>query len=123
LGVEYVVEFDPYDFENGKKTFEEALQHEGPTVIIMRKICANEWWRQQRRSGQKIEVYHIDPKTCIACGTCIVQYQCPAIYWSVDTNSKGKKYSIIDPSLCTGCSVCSQICPVKAISKEVDIVE
>ncbi|MHA1516737.1 MAG: indolepyruvate ferredoxin oxidoreductase subunit alpha [Candidatus Heimdallarchaeaceae archaeon] len=65
----------------------------------------------------------MDPETCIACGTCIVQYQCPAIYWSVDTNSKGKKYSIIDSSMCTGCSVCSQICPVKAISKEVDIDE
>ncbi|MCE7738505.1 MAG: indolepyruvate ferredoxin oxidoreductase subunit alpha [Candidatus Heimdallarchaeota archaeon] len=123
LGVEYVVEFDPYDFENGKKIFEDALQHEGPTVIIMRKICANEWWRQQRRSGQKIEVYHIDPETCIACGTCIVQYQCPAIYWSIDTNSKGKKYSVIDPSICTGCSVCSQICPVEAISKAVDTDE
>ncbi|MHA1482699.1 MAG: thiamine pyrophosphate-dependent enzyme, partial [Candidatus Heimdallarchaeaceae archaeon] len=117
LGVEYVVVFDPYDFENGKKVFEEALKHEGPTVIIMRKICANEDWRRKRRKGEKIEVFHIDPEVCIACGTCIVQYQCPAIRWSLDTNSKGKKYSIIDPTTCTGCSVCSQICPVGAISK------
>lgn len=120
LGVEYVVEFDPYDFEKGKKTFEEALKHKGPTVIIMRKICANEWWRQKRRRGEKIEVYTIDPETCISCGTCLVQYQCPAIHWSIDTNSKGKNYSVIDPSMCTGCSVCSQICPVGAISKVVD---
>jgi indolepyruvate ferredoxin oxidoreductase alpha subunit len=117
LGVEYVVVFDPYDFENGKKVFEDALKHEGPTVIIMRKICANEDWRRKRRKGEKIEVFHIDPEICIACGTCIVQYQCPAIRWSLDTNSKGKKYSIIDPTMCTGCSVCSQICPVGAISK------
>jgi indolepyruvate ferredoxin oxidoreductase alpha subunit len=117
MGIEYIVEFDPYDFENGKKTIEEALKHEGPTVIIMRKICANEWWRRKRRKGEKIEVYSIDPETCIACGTCIVQYQCPAISWSLDTNTKGKRYSVIDPSMCTGCSVCSQICPVKAISK------
>jgi indolepyruvate ferredoxin oxidoreductase alpha subunit len=117
LGVEYVVVFDPYDFENGKKVFEDALKHEGPTVIIMRKICANEDWRRKRRKGEKIEVFHIDPEVCIACGTCIVQYQCPAIRWSLDTNSKGKKYSVIDPDMCTGCSVCSQICPVGAISK------
>ncbi|MCK4973271.1 MAG: 4Fe-4S binding protein, partial [Candidatus Heimdallarchaeota archaeon] len=117
LGVEYVVVFDPYDFENGKKVFEDALKHEGPTVIIMRKICANEDWRRKRRKGEKIEVFHIDPEVCIACGTCIVQYQCPAIRWSLDTNSKGKNYSIIDPIMCTGCSVCSQICPVGAISK------
>ena len=120
LGVEYVVEFDPYDFENGKRTFEEALKHKGPSVIIMRKICANEWWRQARRRGEKIEVYTIDPETCTACGTCLVQYQCPAIHWSIDTNSKGKNYSVIDPSMCTGCSVCSQICPAGAISKVVD---
>jgi indolepyruvate ferredoxin oxidoreductase alpha subunit len=117
LGVNYIVEFDPYDFEKGKETIEEALEHEGPTVIIMRKICANEWWRQKRRKGEKIEVFHTDPEVCIACGTCIVQYQCPAISWSLDTNSKGKKYTVIDPAMCTGCSVCSQICPTGAISK------
>ncbi len=117
LGVEYIVEFDPYDFEKGKKTIEEALKHKGPTVIIMRKICANEWWRRTRRKGEKIEVYHTDPEICIACGTCIVRYQCPAISWSIDTNSKGKQYTVIDSSTCTGCSVCSQICPTGAISK------
>jgi indolepyruvate ferredoxin oxidoreductase alpha subunit len=117
LGVDYIVEFDPYDFENGKKTIEDALKHEGPTVIIMRKICANEWWRRKRRMGEKIEVFHTDPEICIACGTCIVQYQCPAISWSLDTNSKEKKYTVIDPAMCTGCSVCSQICPTGAISK------
>lgn len=117
LGVEYVVEFDPYDFENGKKVIEEAIKHKGPTVIIMKKICANEWWRRTRRKGEKIEVYEIDPEKCIACGICLVQYQCPAIHWSTDTNSKGKRYAIIDPSMCTGCSVCSQICPTQAISK------
>ena len=117
LGVEYVVEFDPYNFEEGKKVFEEAIKHEGPTVIIMKKICANEWWRRMRRQGKKIEVYHVDPEKCIACGICLVQYQCPAIHWSIDTNSKGKRYAVIDPSMCTGCSVCSQICPTQAISK------
>jgi len=117
MGVEYVVEFDPYDFENGKKVFEDAVKHEGPTVIIMRKICANEWWRQKRRKGEKIEVYQVDPEVCISCGTCLVQYQCPAIHWSLDTNSKDKNYSVIDPSMCTGCSVCSQICPTGAITK------
>ena len=120
MGVEYVVEFDPYDFDNGKKVFEDAIKHEGPTVIIMRKICANEWWRQMRRKGEKIEVFQVDPEICISCGTCLVQYQCPAIHWSLDTNSKGKNYSVIDPSMCTGCSVCSQICPTGAITKVED---
>ena len=117
MGVDYVVEFDPYDFENSKKVIREAIEHEGPTVLIMRKICANEWWRQTRRKGIKIETYEINPELCTACGICLVQYQCPAISWSLDTNSKGKRYAVIDPSMCTGCSVCSQICPSGAISK------
>ncbi|MHA1115096.1 MAG: indolepyruvate ferredoxin oxidoreductase subunit alpha [Candidatus Heimdallarchaeum aukensis] len=117
MGIDYVVEFDPYDFENSKKVIREAIEHEGPTVLIMRKICANEWWRQTRRKGIKIETYEIDPELCTACGICLVQYQCPAISWSLDTNSKGKRYAVIDPSMCTGCSVCSQICPSGAISK------
>ena len=100
--------------------FEDAVNHEGPTVIIMRKICANEWWRQKRRKGEKIEVYQVNPEVCISCGTCLVQYQCPAIHWSLDTNSKDKNYSVIDPSMCTGCSVCSQICPTGAITKVED---
>ena len=59
-------------FENGKKVFQDAIQHEGPTVIIMRKICANEWWRQMRRKGEKIEVFQVDPEVCISCRTGLV---------------------------------------------------
>lgn len=120
LGVKYVVEFDPYDFEKGKEVFEKAIEYEGPTVIVMRKICANEDWRRKRRAGVAIQTYEVDPEKCIACSTCLVRYECPAISWSIDTNSKDKRYAVIDASMCTGCSVCSQICPVKAISKKED---
>ncbi len=120
MGVEHILIFDPYDVEKAKATIEEAMKYQGPTVLIMRKVCANEWWRQTRRKGEKIETYFVDPDKCITCGICLVQYQCPAISWSIDTNSKGKKYAVIDPSMCTGCGVCSQICPTGAISKRSD---
>ena len=35
---------------------------------------------------------------------------------SLTKNEKGKQLVEIDKSLCTGCSLCSQVCPVKAIN-------
>jgi indolepyruvate ferredoxin oxidoreductase alpha subunit len=60
----------------------------------------------------------VDPGKCIACQQCF-KAGCPAIMVSDEVNPKtGKKKSRIDPTLCAGCSICSQICPVKAISKK-----
>ncbi len=117
LGVKWVKEFDPYDFEASKEIIKEAVEQKGPTVLIMKKICANEQWRRFRRSGTKIGVYNIDPEKCTGCSICVVQYQCPSISWSTVENSKGRRYAIIDPSMCTGCSMCSQLCPSGAIFK------
>ena len=45
---------------------------------------------------------------CIQCKKCIREIGCPALI-TVDGNVA------IDESLCTGCGLCSQICPVSAI--------
>jgi indolepyruvate ferredoxin oxidoreductase alpha subunit len=51
----------------------------------------------------------IDANTCIACGRCIKELGCPALYWK-----DGK--AAIDETQCTGCTLCEQTCPVHAIS-------
>jgi indolepyruvate ferredoxin oxidoreductase alpha subunit len=51
-------------------------------------------------------------ENCIGCQTCIQEIGCPAI--SVIDGAV-----TIDASMCTGCGLCSQICPVGAIEKEV----
>ena len=52
---------------------------------------------------------------CLACKKCINELGCPALVLSEETNSKGKNFAAIDSSLCTGCGLCTTICPVNAI--------
>ena len=51
---------------------------------------------------------HVDISSCIHCKKCIRELGCPAII-TEDGNVS------IDSSMCTGCGLCSQICPVHAI--------
>ena len=48
-------------------------------------------------------------KGCIGCKKCIKELGCPAI---VLNNGN----VCIDSSMCTGCGLCSQVCPVTAIT-------
>jgi indolepyruvate ferredoxin oxidoreductase, alpha subunit len=57
------------------------------------------------RHGESRE---IDIEKCNQCGICLL-VGCSAI----QTNGK---QPIIDMTMCTGCSVCQQICPKQAIS-------
>jgi indolepyruvate ferredoxin oxidoreductase alpha subunit len=51
---------------------------------------------------------------CTACGTCF-RVGCPAISNSTEKNEKGRPKSEIDPGMCTGCTICAQVCPSEAI--------
>ena len=58
----------------------------------------------------------VDADKCIACGKCI-QSGCPSVVLSDAVHPKtGKRKARIEPVTCVGCGVCSQICPVQAIS-------
>jgi indolepyruvate ferredoxin oxidoreductase alpha subunit len=58
----------------------------------------------------------VDTDTCVACGACF-RVGCPAILKSEEVNPKNQKHKArIDPLLCTGCTVCMQVCPVDAIA-------
>lgn len=52
---------------------------------------------------------HVAQEKCIGCKKCIRDLGCPAIFVE---NEQVR----IDASLCTGCTLCSQVCPVKAIT-------
>ena len=61
-------------------------------------------------------VAEVDEDKCIACGKCI-QSGCPSVVLSDAVHPKtGKRKARIEPVTCVGCGVCSQICPVQAIS-------
>ncbi|MBM7854101.1 indolepyruvate ferredoxin oxidoreductase alpha subunit [Desulfohalotomaculum tongense] len=99
-GVEMVRVVDPYDLETAKQAAGEALDFNGPAVVIMRRECA-----ALTRKRQALR--QVDLETCVGCGMCIDELGCPAII-------KQDGLPVIT-NTCTGCGVCSQICPTGAI--------
>jgi indolepyruvate ferredoxin oxidoreductase alpha subunit len=59
--------------------------------------------------GPLTKKFQVDEDVCIGCMKC-TKTGCPAIHFQSD-----KRKSSINPAQCVGCSVCSQVCPVKAI--------
>jgi len=96
IGVRRVREMDPYDLDRLESALNEELAADEPSVIICRAPC-----RLVERTplGQPAEM-EID---CPGCGACL-ELGCPAI-----DERDGR--SVIDPTVCTGCGLCAQICP------------
>jgi indolepyruvate ferredoxin oxidoreductase alpha subunit len=104
VGVEHVTVIKPYKVKKSIEAIKEALHYEGVSVIISEELCAlyaNALKLPRRKP------FHVSAK-CKDHRNCINSLACPAFYiW----NERVK----IDPNLCTGCSVCAQICPENAI--------
>ena len=103
IGLTVVETMDPLDHKLSVETVKRVAAEPGVKAIIFRSPCIAVT-KPKGRSG-------VDAAKCIACGKCIRELGCPAII----LDSDGKKAKI-DTSLCTGCTLCEQICPVKAIS-------
>ncbi|MEA4921948.1 MAG: indolepyruvate ferredoxin oxidoreductase subunit alpha [Eubacteriaceae bacterium] len=105
----YIV--DPNKLDEVDKALDEALGKDEPTVIITKWPCILKKFSQQDKddfdlSPKKCEV---DQEKCRNCKLC-VDCGCPAIY-----STKGSVH--IDKTSCTGCNVCTQICPFDAIGE------
>ena len=111
-GVKFVEVIDPFDLKTATSTIEKAIRFEGPSLIVSRSLCTMIELREKRKRREKVIPYHIDQDKCNEkCEACIKLLGCPAII-----KEDGK--TIIDSSLCTGCGLCAQICPYKAIVQE-----
>jgi len=111
MGVPYVKVVDPYNIEEVVSVITEAMEIDGPAVVVGRRMCAELAKREVRRRGIKIVPPSIDQNTCTGCQTCVSQLRCPALIWDQDT----KKVSV-DHILCVGCGLCRQVCKEEAIS-------
>jgi indolepyruvate ferredoxin oxidoreductase alpha subunit len=111
-GVKFVEVVDPFNLKEATETIEKAIRFEGPAVVVSRRLCAIIEQREKKKRKEAVVPYHIDPEKCnVKCNACIELLGCPAII------KEGTK-TVIDSSLCTGCGVCAQICPYKAIVVE-----
>jgi len=99
-GVEHIRMVDPLDLEETKQAIQEETARDAVSVIIARRPCA-------LIDKAKRPPYYTEG--CKNCGACL-KVGCQAI------ERKGDHVEI-SAALCTGCGMCSQVCPFHAIHK------
>lgn len=115
-GIENVRTIDPNNLKDVKEALDWAFELDEPSVIITRWPCVLKRFSNEDKEefkGAFTEKYKVDIEKCIGCKKCI-KSGCPALSFD-----KGVKKANINISQCVGCGVCSQVCPMKAIAKEV----
>ncbi len=101
LGVASVEKADPLNLDQAVSAVRRAAQVSGVSAVIFESPCI--------AVTKPAPALTVRAETCVGCKQCISKLGCPAL-----TMEGGK--ALIDPSLCTGCALCSQVCPVGAIS-------
>ncbi|MFX1465412.1 MAG: indolepyruvate ferredoxin oxidoreductase subunit alpha [Promethearchaeota archaeon] len=113
-GIQKIYKTDPYKLKETIQIFEDAINQDGPSVVIARHVCALQLDRIKRKKGIKIIPSRVDPEKCEGCRTCIDEFSCVAFVWDTTKNQMR-----IEEVLCDGCGVCINVCPCGAIYKEV----
>ncbi len=100
VGVKTVETVNPLELDKAVETVKRVSAEKGVKAIVFKSPCA------VLIKGNKPAV--IDSDKCIQCKRCIKTLGCPGIVMR-----DGKV--AIENSLCTGCGLCSQVCPCGAI--------
>jgi indolepyruvate ferredoxin oxidoreductase alpha subunit len=104
IGVPHVTVIRPFRVSKSVEAIKEAIDHKGVSVIISKEACVLYARSLKKAVGKP---FHISEK-CKNHRDCVNELACPAFY------TEGEKV-YINADLCTGCAVCAQICPEKAI--------
>ncbi|MDR1797755.1 MAG: indolepyruvate ferredoxin oxidoreductase subunit alpha [Clostridiales Family XIII bacterium] len=102
-----VITVDPQDLGAMQAAVDEAVESVGAgirTAIITKRSCL-------LIKGLPLErgLCRVDPEKCKACKMC-TKVGCPSVYM-------GEEAAEIDAALCSGCTVCKQVCPFEAIEE------
>jgi indolepyruvate ferredoxin oxidoreductase, alpha subunit len=110
IGIKHLRILDPYNVDEATAAVKDAYhiskENKSPSVIIFRHPCVT---RGKIRGKSIVE---INAATCKNCKICYEKFECPAL-----SEDKKTGKAAVNKKLCTGCMVCVNICPFKAISE------
>ena len=117
IGIKHVKVIDPNNLEEVDQALDEFMPLDEPSVIITRWPCVLKKFSEDDLT-EFPDLFKtkdvVDHDKCIGCKMCL-KTGCPALMFDDET-----KKVTINRADCVGCDVCLQVCPVKAISKEVE---
>lgn len=99
MGVKTIRTVNPFDLEQSIQIIQECMELPGVKAILFCAPCI-----ALCKSAGKMKI----SDRCIQCKKCIREIGCPAI--AIQNGAVQ-----IDSSLCTGCGLCSKVCPISAI--------
>lgn len=108
VGVQHVQVVDPYEVSYTRKILQQEMERPEVSVVIVRRACM----LVKRNPVKRQPVFIVDSKACTGCRACL-SLGCPAIEWQNDKSGKGVAY--INPLICVGCGLCSQVCKFEAL--------
>jgi len=100
IGVDEVIKLNPFELDKCVNEVKRVADMPGVKAIIFEAPCAVLFKPETP--------YKVDTDKCVDCRRCIKEIGCPGVVIS------GGKVAI-DKSLCNGCGLCAQVCPVDAI--------
>lgn len=101
IGVQTIRNLDPLKLDECVTAVREVVEEKGVKAIIFRSPCI--------AIVPPLGMAHIAEEKCTRCRKCIREIGCPGI---VTCDGAVK----IDPAQCTGCALCTEVCPFGAIS-------
>lgn len=101
-GINRVRVVDPYDLAQCESVLKEELEAQEPSVVISRRPCV--LLKYVKTPGP----ISVNSEKCVGCSSCM-KIGCPAI-------SIRSGRAVIDDTQCTGCRVCTQLCPAGALN-------
>lgn len=100
IGLTEVKTVNPLNLNEAISTVKEVMDKKGVKAVIFKSPCI--------ATCKPGPLYNVNHDKCIGCKKCIRELGCPAIVLN-------DGHVTIEPSMCYGCSICSQVCPVNAI--------
>jgi len=105
-GVKDVHVVKPFKLKKTMEAVKAAMAYDGISVIISQEFCP--LFARATKQMRKTKPFRVNHDKCKNHRDCINLLACPAMFLEDEKVS-------INKNLCTGCSVCAQVCPENAI--------